>query len=296
MDDYNFEPKANKGVFLRLKNKGDSVAIRIASRPYREPKIWKEDVKAPLDDEKASALTEEQWFKIMADPKYTVTEVFHWVVIDREDGKARIYTASPMVYKAIKAYAQKDQWGDPTKYDIEVTRTEDPGNYYTVSPFPDKSDLTDDELKLISEINVKKNIPNARALSETQIDDIENYISQNASDNTIHLKQGPHKDSVPEPVEPDEVAEVDDGPINLDDIPFQGENVPKILKKDKKPDPYEDISANLIDIIDHDLPKLDPQVKDQFVQHIVIYITGLTHVIHKHAYKLGKKSNDEDQL
>src|SRR5579875_2334418 len=133
MGDYDFEPTSTRSSFLRLKSKGESVKIRIASKPYREPKVWKEGERAPMKDENAAKLTEEQWARIMGDPDYNVTEVFSWVVIDRKDGQAKIFSGAPSVYKAIGALAKKEEWGDPSGYDIEITRTEQPGpSYYKV--------------------------------------------------------------------------------------------------------------------------------------------------------------------
>lgn len=176
MGDYDFEPKAGKSIFLRLKDKDQKVVLRIASKPYREPKVWKEGTLAPMKDELVTGLSEAQWVKIMSDPEYSVTEVFHWIVIDREDGSAKIFTGTAGVYKSIKEYAQKPQWGDPTKYDIEITRTEQPGRgYYSVSPFPEKSEISYQEELDVREINISERIPNARSVTDKQLDDTSDY-------------------------------------------------------------------------------------------------------------------------
>lgn len=183
-EDYDYEPKAGKSLFLRLKDKDQTVVVRLASKPYREPKVWKTGVQAPMKDESVTDLTEAQWFNIFKDPEYTVTEVFHWVVIDREDGAAKIFTSTAGVYKSVKDYAQKAQWGDPTQYDLEITRTEAPGRgYYTVSPYPDKGDITGEEYVLTQEINLAERLPNARFVKDKQIDDIHEYEEQQARKN-----------------------------------------------------------------------------------------------------------------
>lgn len=71
--------------------------------------------------------------------------------------------------------------------------------------------------------------------------------------------------------------------------------MPKILKRPAKEDPYENVAANVLDIVNHELGALvGPAVKDRLMQALIIYITGLTHVVHKHAYRLGQDSNDPD--
>lgn len=224
MSDYDFEPRSAKSQFLRLKDKGQSVTVRIASRPYREPKVWKEGVNTPLEDEKAAALTPEQWARIMGDPDYNVTEVFSWIVIDREDGQAKVFSTTPGVYKSIKEYAQTEQWGDPQRYDIKITRTEEPGRgYYTVQPFPDKSDLTDKEKAMVEKIDMRSLQANARALNETQLDDISDFLDQNntpKAEADVPDMEGPKPQPSAEAPKDVVIEDIGDEPINLDDIPF----------------------------------------------------------------------------
>lgn len=254
MGDYDFEPKAGKSIFLRLKDKDQTINIRLASKPYREPKVWKtEPGSPPMKDEVAAELTQEQWFKIMKNPDYEIKEAFHWIVIDREDGQAKIFTATATVYKQIKEYAQKPKWGDPTKYDIEVKRTEQPGRgYYSVSPDPDKSELTANEVFDVHNLDMAEKVPNARLLSETQIDDISEFEAQykaagtkaNATDPPLETedkvgssgyeKAKAKRDELASKQQADEEADakrpvddrdiiiedIDDAPIDLSEIPF----------------------------------------------------------------------------
>lgn len=245
MHDYDFEPKAGKSIFLRLKDKDQKIVVRLASKPYREPKVWKEGVTAPMKDEQVTGLSEAQWVRIMSDPDYNVTEVFHWIVIDREDGNAKIFTSTAGVYKSIKEYAQKEQWGDPTRYDIEITRTEQPGRgYYSVSPYPDKDDLSNDDMQLVEAIDITDKIPNARALTDRQLDDTseyqETYKKSNEEKKTSvsQASESPEKNKVGssgydkakatrdalanKKAAEDMEIDIEDinAPIDLDDIPF----------------------------------------------------------------------------
>lgn len=207
---YDHEPRSNPGMFLRLTSKDQSVQIRLASEPYREPQVWKESGEPPLEDEKTGALTEDQWARIMGDPDYRLSERYSWIVIDRDDGKARLFSGTPSVYKNIKAYAQMDEWGDPTQYDFKITRTEEPGrNYYAVIAMPNKAPITDREALAAEAIDVRTLVPNARLTTDEQIDHISDEY------------QGTPQTKVDKPVVPDVViTDIGDEPISLDDIPF----------------------------------------------------------------------------
>ena len=221
MGDYDFEPREAPSVFLTLKNKGDKVLVRLASSPYREPKVWKTDSKEPpMADENVLKLSEDHWRTIYRDPQYTVSEVFHWKVIDRETGLARIYSGTAGVYKQIKKYATMQGWGDPMGYDFQIERTEQPGpSYYQVTAIPDKTPIGETEQKLIDAIDMTEKKPVARKLSEIQVD----YIPEmgNPTDG-VDPVPAEDADQSPKPNQKDDVVieDIGDEPINLDDIPF----------------------------------------------------------------------------
>jgi len=125
MSGYDYEPKVNS-PYLRLTSKGDKVKIRIASVPIH--------------------FTEEYEGK--------ESDKFAWVVIDRATGEIKAFKGGVMIYKAVKAYNNDEEWGDPTKYDLTITRTEEKGNYYTVTASPNKSDITEEEKKAVEEANI----------------------------------------------------------------------------------------------------------------------------------------------
>lgn len=217
MSDYDRDPKSGSGQYLQLKNKDEVVIIRLASAPYREPKVWKEGERAPMQDENAKALNEAQWAAIMQNPDFNVTEVFMWKVIDRADGKPKIFTSTPGVYKKIKAFATQEAWGDPKQYDIQITRTEAPGpGYYDVMALPNKTTITDSEQEAINSLEMTKLKPNARLSTGPQIDDL--------SDEYTKPKAPEAAEDPGEPVAPENpdivIEDIGDEPINLDDIPF----------------------------------------------------------------------------
>lgn len=212
MSDYDFEPRQAPSVFLKTASQGDAVKFRLASSPYREPKVWKEGVRKPLDAEETTKLTPQQWVGLYRDPDYNIAEIFHWKVIDRNSGQAKIYSGSPMVYKAIKKHAEMEDWGDPTTYDFRVERTEKPGAYYEITALPNKVDLTDAEKKSIDDLNLEEKLPAARKVSDEQIDHIDEM--DQSAEAEAQIKPEPKKDVV--------IEDITDGstPINLDDIPF----------------------------------------------------------------------------
>lgn len=217
-DDYGRDPRSGSGQYLALKTKDEVVIIRIASAPYREPKVWKEGERKPAANDAVAGYTEAQWAAIMANPDFNVTEVFSWKVIDRADSKPKIFSSTPGVYKKIKAFAQQEQWGDPKTYDIQIKRTEDPGpGYYDVMALPNKTEITEKEQEAVDSLEMTKLSPNARLSSNPQIDDLsDEYTKPKAPDAPEEGTDGP----APEAEEEIVIEDIGDEPINLDDIPF----------------------------------------------------------------------------
>lgn len=213
MSDYDFEPRKAPSIFLKLTERGDKIKIRLASAPYREPKVWKEGVKTPMKPEDVVNLTQEHWIAMFRDPEFNIAEVFHWVVIDRDSGQAKIYSGTGGVYKSIKKYAEMEDWGDPTTYDLEIERTENPGpGYYQVTALPNK-DILDDKHKADAAallIQIKEKLPAARKINETQVDYIDDM--DQSAEAEAQVKPKPKLDVV--------IENVEDTAINLDDIPF----------------------------------------------------------------------------
>lgn len=212
--DYGYEPKTGAGLFLRLKAKGDSVKIRLVSPPYREPKVWVDGQRQPIEADKVLGLKPGQWMTLYRDPKYTVNELFHWGVIDRADGEAKLFSGPAGVYKQIKAHAEMTEWGDPTGYDFTVTRTEEPGpTYYKVTALPNKEDKTTKEEKdKVANLDFAKLVPVARRLSEEQVD----QLPEGANEPTPE----PLSTVPPEAGDDIVIEDLGDEPVNLDDIPF----------------------------------------------------------------------------
>jgi hypothetical protein len=115
---YDASPGTGGGIYLRLKEKNEKVRLRLVSEPYRFVDVLK-------TDDGTKALNKAAWLAIH---KYMEHGKPHKRVV--------VFQAGPMVYGLIKDLAENPEWGDPKLYDIEVTRTEQAGKYYTVAALP----------------------------------------------------------------------------------------------------------------------------------------------------------------
>lgn len=76
-------------------------------------------------------------------------------VINRKDGQAYLFECGPMIVKDIKKYALNPKHGDPTKYDINIQKIgEGKQTKYKLYASPNKSDITDSEAALLSELDL----------------------------------------------------------------------------------------------------------------------------------------------
>jgi hypothetical protein len=220
-DDWDRKPKDAPSIWLKLKTKGEAAKFRIAAAPLREVTVWPAGQGGkPLEDEMVANLTPGQWMSLMRSPDWEVREGYVLLVLDRIDGAARIFRISSSIYGKIRDYAKNPEWGNPTKYDITVTRTEAPGKaYWDVTPSPNKGDLTAAELDKVHALDIHKLLPNALPTNAPQPDEIDENTEPEPLPWERHLTAP--KAAKPSAVPADDsIAAVPDGPINLDDIPF----------------------------------------------------------------------------
>lgn len=242
MNDWDRETIKPLSPYLKLSSKGDKVQIRIVGRVYREVQVWpRERGGKPIPREQTTLFTPGQWKRVYTAADWNPGETFHLLVIDRADGNAKILAIFPSTYNKIKEYAQNQAWGNPTGYDIVVERTEEPGkNYFSVMPLPNKSPVLQSELAKVDELDVSKLLQNAYPSSGPQPDDFDNSIdieplpweqepqraapmpeSNVAAPLADPFNNDTYQDKAPAPGEEDVVIEdIDDKPVNLDDIPF----------------------------------------------------------------------------
>lgn len=165
-------PASGGGSYFKLAD-GESAKVRLTTEPYI---FYKEN---QFDEDKPPATR------------------YGWIVYNRDENKAQAMEQGVLFYKQIAKLAIDEDWGDPTEYDIKITRdgTGTDTRYY-VNPVPKRDKLTSDQLKA------------AEALDPTKL-----------FENSIPLSQ---VDGTTQPAVPDTIVQdLDDSqPISLDDIPF----------------------------------------------------------------------------
>lgn len=241
-DAWGRKTKEMPSVWLKLKHKDENARIRIGAAPLREINVWPADESAarkPLDAITQNSLSEAQWVALMRSPEWRVQEQFVILVIDRTDGVAKIMRIAPSTYEKIQNLVNNPEWGDPTSYDITITRTESPGKaYWDVAPSPNKSLLVPAERALIDKLDLAKLLPSALPANVPQPDDVDEntapgrlpweqpataQVAAPAGDRPASQapEPAPYQDPGPQPGDPvDEIADVDGKPISLDDILF----------------------------------------------------------------------------
>lgn len=133
------EPEQVSGVYLRLVKKGDKVRIRIASKPYKFTEEF--------DDQKTG--------------KHVVKTSRAFIVILKElvngqvSRSVKAFKVGTQIYNGIFNFVSNPDWGDPTTYDFEISRTEDATSFYVVTAMPrPMGPISDAERKLVEEANL----------------------------------------------------------------------------------------------------------------------------------------------
>ena len=128
---YDYEPQTGSGLIFRLREKGQTARIRLASWPLVYDDTFKDG---------------------------STTKRMAWAAILKTQGEggivreAKVFVAGTMVYNAIRALSRDEDWGDPSTFDVEIARTEKEGAYYTVTPKPaPRGPLSADEAALFAE-------------------------------------------------------------------------------------------------------------------------------------------------
>ena len=207
------------GKYLNFKqgDKGKVIQIRLVSEPRYINQHWITDVKG-----KQSAITCDGdgcnycGVDVPRKEKLKKTAKWGWIVIDREDGEVKVFTGPTLIARAIKDVTElvnkKNEtvmWGDPTTYDFQIERTEQPGAaYYKVTPVVGtKEPLSEAEQKAVEDASFNLE---------------EELESSKKSDNTgNYSKDKPNMETAPEKDEDVEVPE---------DLGKGDEDLPDFLK------------------------------------------------------------------
>lgn len=166
------EKEVGGGKYLSLKEKGQKIVIRIASDPMYTNKHW---LTGADGKNVAVVCTGEDCVycgtKVAPTDRVKKTPLFAWIVLDRNDNnKPKIFKGGLSIAKDLKDLSNDSEWGDPTKYDVSITRTEEPGKgYYKTVPTRNSDPITEDEQKAIAEagFDLKSELEDAKEAKST---------------------------------------------------------------------------------------------------------------------------------
>jgi hypothetical protein len=132
---------------------------------------------------------------------------FAFIVYNHTASKAQILNRGASIAKEIQKLHQDEDWGaNIKKIDIKITADgTGKDTRYTVTPVKETTELTNDQIRECREVKLEDKIENGQRMSFYNPEDFETNSEK------------PEK----EPEEKDiKIEDVDDEPINLDDIPF----------------------------------------------------------------------------
>lgn len=149
-EDYSQKATSDLPVFF-LSRQGQSARMRIGSKPYNYQVQIKE----------------------------SIVDRFAWAVVLKEVNEAGqplpkravVFTSSPVVYDQIRELVQNPKFGDPSNFDIIVTRTQDAKLYYVVRIIESTvRPMSDDDKRILSEanLNVQNIVAQAEAANNVQ--------------------------------------------------------------------------------------------------------------------------------
>lgn len=174
-----YVPPTQSGGFLKIDD-GQTVVIRIAS----EPVIFNSE------------------FKGKTSTRYA------WAVYNHDEGIAQVFSQSGTFFKNLAVFANDDEYGDPTTYNIKVTRTgTGTDSSYTIVASPKKAPLTKEQQEAVEEIDIIKAIQSGPGVSNVF------WLNDFAAGKTDSLPVTQVKEVFEMPEDLDE-------PIDLSEIPF----------------------------------------------------------------------------
>lgn len=170
------------GTFLKL-NDGDTVKVRIMS----DPVYFDNDFKGDL------------------------TPRIAWVIWNHDENKAQIWATNGATYNSIKDLVSDDEYGDPQKYDIKITRTGTmQQTRYSVRPGTARDPLSVDQIKACEAIDPIEVI--GRSQTAQHVMWLEEHREEKNKPDDSEEQPAKKVDTV--------IEDIGDEPINLDDIPF----------------------------------------------------------------------------
>lgn len=193
-------PPAPDSDYFKIED-GESARVRMASDPYIYTDYFAQTGKI------STRYAVKVWtYKTIVNKTSKLTD------IDRP----QLLQLSATSFKKIQAIVQDEDWGDPTKYDIKITREgtkTDTVYHFIASPNPRGEMLSKDQRDQVEGLDLFKSVPNAILLSEY---DEGKDIPAPAGLNEMagQPAETTQADNIPT------AEDVSKNPINLDEIPF----------------------------------------------------------------------------
>ncbi len=126
-----FTPPTGSGNFFTLED-GKTARIRIQSAPF----IYRDEFKQP-------------------DGTIKYSNRYAWLIYNHDEGKAQVLKQSGTFFSSVAAIAKDIDYGQPTEYDIKVTRTgTGTDTRYQIVPAPKTIELTSTMLEAIASLDV----------------------------------------------------------------------------------------------------------------------------------------------
>jgi hypothetical protein len=87
--------------------------------------------------------------------KGKVSTRYAWVILNHAEERVQVWQAGVKTFEVIQGYALDEDWGDPTEYDLKVSR-EGLGTdtKYTIIASPNRQPLNDQQLKDIAAFDI----------------------------------------------------------------------------------------------------------------------------------------------
>lgn len=142
-----------------------------------------------------------------------------WVIWNYEENKAQIWATNGATYNSIKDLVLDDEYGDPSQYDIKITRTGvEQQTRYSVRPGTKREALPEEwakQCEALNPIEIIDKSPNA-----SHVMWLEEHREEKEQPETPQSGYEKAQAAAAKLRGDEQDDELGDEPINLDDIPF----------------------------------------------------------------------------
>jgi len=190
-----YQPPVLSGGFLKIADK-QTVTMRIAS----EPVIFSNDYKG------------------------NISTRYGWVIYNHDEKCAQIMIMSGRFFTDLSTWAKDPEYGDPTKYNIKVTRNGiETATTYTIIGSPKRDPLTSEQQEAVDKVDIIKAISAGQGVSSVfWLAEAERGTANTGLTNNSGYGQAKAKaDEIRNKGNDVALEDInDDEPIDLSEIPF----------------------------------------------------------------------------